>query len=133
MSTKALSTSACSPLKENVDDLDTYVSSAQTCVTIAALPPINDGGGPDVAVGTEIRFEATAGAPIIIETADGRLVGTCPGRGQVVCVAEAGAAESETDFWRFFVIPAPLTAHNAAPAAADCWAVLVANGFVKAE
>lgn len=131
MSTKALTTAA--PGKELVDDLDTYVSSAQTFPTIAVLPPVDDGGGPDVAVGTEIRFEATGGSPIIIETAYGRYVGQCPGYGQCVVVAEAGLQESEDDFWRFELVAAPLAAHQGTPTAAQCWAVLVANGLAKAE
>lgn len=87
-----------------IEDDDTYVSSARTQTTYAVLPPVDDGSTTTVAVGYEIRFEATGGSPIVIKTADGRRVGTCPGRGQAVVVAEAGANESETDFWRFKVL-----------------------------
>lgn len=112
---------------------DTYISSDLTEPNVAVLPPVDDGAGVTVAVGTAIRFACTGGSPIVVVTADRRRVGIVPGRGAAVVVAEAGADESETDFWRFEVLQAPLTAHNAAPAAADAWAVLVANGFVQAE
>ena len=91
-------------LDQTVEDDVTYVSSNRTQVTFASLPEIDDGSGDTVAVGTEIRFEATGGSPIEIKSADGRRVGMVPGRGQAVVVAESGAQESETDFWRFQVL-----------------------------
>lgn len=133
MATRALAAPTSSNQPELVEDDETYVSSAQTAPTRASLPPVDDGSGTSVAVGYEIRFEATGGAPILIETADGRRVGVVPGRGQAVVVAEAGAQESEADFWRFQLLAAPPAAHQASPTAAQAWAVLVAHGLAKAE
>lgn len=104
-------TSSNSPLL--VANTDTYVSTSATEEVVARLPEVDDGTGSTVAVGTEIRFEATGGSPIRIETFDRRLVGRCPGRGQAVVVAEAGAQESEDDTWRFQVLPQSPATHIA--------------------
>ena len=93
-----------------IEDDDTYVSSARTLVTRAILPEIDAGAGDTVAVGYEIRFEATGGGLIRVLTADGRLLGPVPGRGRAVLVAEAGNAESESDFWRFYLLAQPSAA-----------------------
>ena len=99
MSTQALTASRSAVLAAV-----TYVSSSQTFPTTINLPPIDAGSGLTVAVGEDIRIEATGGSPIIIETAIGQLVGTCPDYGQVLVVAESGAAESQADFWRLTVL-----------------------------
>jgi hypothetical protein len=101
----------------NIVAANTYVSSALTQPVTATLPAVDDGSGATVAVGVEIRFECTGGAPILVETADGRRVGWVPGRGQAVVVAESGAQESETDLWRLWVSPqVPVAFDAAAPA-----------------
>jgi hypothetical protein len=66
-----------------IEDDDTYVSSARTQPTRAVLPEIDDGSAATVAVGYEIRFQATGGSVIRVETFDGRLVGIVPGRGSL--------------------------------------------------
>lgn len=137
MATRALAAQGGIP--ELVEDDETYVSSAQTEPTYAVLPPIDDGSSTSVAVGTEIRFEATAGSPIFIMTDDERLVGTCPGYGACVVVAEQGADESETDFWRFQVLANAPAAAVAGAAGTDSAiidaiaAALVDFGILKAE
>lgn len=140
MATRALAAPTATNQPELVEDDETYVSSAQTAPVRASLPAVDDGSGATVAVGYEIRFEATGGSPIMVETADGRRVGTVPGRGQAVLVAEAGAQESEADFWRFMLLAAPPSA-----AIADANGTnnevevnlirnaLVAHGILKAE
>jgi hypothetical protein len=112
---------------------DTYISSNLTEPNVAVLPQVDDGAGVTVAVGTEIRFECTGGSPITILTADRRYVGLVPGYGAAVVVAEQGENESMDDFWRFQVLPASPAAHQAAPTAAQAWAVLVQAGLAKAE
>lgn len=122
-----------------VDNGDTYISSSVALVTRASLPAIDEGSGDTVAVGAEIRFEATGGAPIVVLTADGRFVGLVPGRGQAVVVAEAGAAQSEVDFWRFQILantPAAFQSVAGTYAQAEVTAIrdcLVNAGLMKAE
>lgn len=130
----SMSTQAASAGAETlVVAADTYISSALTEPNTAVLPAINDGTGGSVAVGTEIRFRCTGGSPIIILTQDRRQVGVVPGRGQAVVVAEAGAVQSETDFWRFQLLANAPAAHQATPTAAQAWAVLVNAGLALAE
>lgn len=139
MSTQALGSTNDSDNPLVVVAADTYISSAQTLPTFASLPEISDGTGSTVAVGTEIRFEATSGSVIVILTADGRRVGVVPGYGQAVVVAEAGASESETDFWRFELLantPAAFQSISASPAQAEIEALrdcLVDAGLMLAE
>ncbi len=106
---------------------DTYISSSsgQAAVKIK-LPAIADMTDAD-----EIRVECTGGAPAIIETEDGKVVGVCPGRGQCVVVAESGSGDA--DFWRFLLLAAPPDAFQASPTAQQCWDALQAHGLVKAE
>lgn len=122
-----------------VTDSDTYVSSSATGPVTAVLPEVDDGSGDTVAVGYEIRFEATGGSVINVETFDGRLVCRVPGRGAVVVVAEAGAQESEDDFWRWQVLansPAAAVGNAAGTDATEIDAIrdaLVDFGILKAE
>jgi hypothetical protein len=105
---------------------DTYISSALTEPVIAKLP-----AGSEMTDGDCIRFECTGGSLMVVQTESGRKVGVVPGDGAAAVIYEPG--DSGDDFWRFFVLPNSPTAHNAAPDAAACWAVLLKNGFVKAE
>ena len=83
---------------------DTLATSALTQPTRAVLPNVDDGAGATLAVGAEVRFQATGGSPIEVLTRDLRRVGIVPGRGEAVVVARAGVAESETDDFAFEIL-----------------------------
>lgn len=94
-------------LRTVIEDDETYVSSALTYSATAIMPEISAGASDTVAVGYEIRLECTGGSPMIVETYEGRYVGSVPGYGQAVVVAEQGVAEGEKDFWRFVLLASP--------------------------
>lgn len=100
MSTRALAADG-----EQVEDSDTYISSALGFGVQAVLPVIDDGAGETVAVDTEMRFEATAAGYIEILDSNGHRVGIVTSRTQAVVVAQTGDAQTgAAQSWAFQVV-----------------------------